>query len=67
MRGWNPHDGGPCPVDDHEIVDVRLRNGREGSNVAAAIFWHHDGRGDDVVAWRGDSDTLADSDGDDDA
>jgi len=71
--GWTRHDGGACPVADHALVKVLLRDGSVGRDkLADSLFWHHDGRGDDIVAWHlelaptGGS-TVADSDGDDGA
>lgn len=51
--GWIEHDGGPCPVADHAIVDALLRDGQCGENRCAdTLFWEHDGRRDDIVAYR---------------
>jgi len=50
--GWKPHDGGKQPTDDLAIIDYVCRNGARGHNLAECLFWHHDGRGDDIIAYR---------------
>lgn len=62
--GWIPWAGGECPVANGTLVDVRYRSGRENyelpaneiddrfSNDASYCFWHHDGMGNDIVAYR---------------
>lgn len=52
---WRPWSGGRQPVPDATLVDYRLRRdepGKFGTNTADVLFWHHDGRGDDLIAWR---------------
>lgn len=52
---WSHWAGGRQPVPDATIVDYRLRRdepGKFGTNTADVLFWHHDGRGDDIIAWR---------------
>lgn len=50
--GWVEHTGGPCPVNESEPVEAMLRDGRAGIRAAFTLFWNHDGRDDDIVAYR---------------
>lgn len=53
--GWITHTGGPQPVADGTIVDVRFANGRKNSLCPAAAWaWEYKGEPDDylIVAYR---------------
>jgi hypothetical protein len=54
--GWVPWYGGHCPVSRTQLVEVRLRNGRESPALwPAEIVWKHGMlgiRSDDVIAYR---------------
>lgn len=50
--GWIEHDGGPCPVPPGSAPTVRLRSGSEGIQVACCLVWEHDGRSDDIIAYK---------------
>jgi hypothetical protein len=51
---YKPHHGGPMPVQAHDLVDIRLRDGHEAKAVPAGLLdWHHFGPDyDDIVGWR---------------
>ena len=54
-EGWIEHDGSDvCPIqDDRTTIDIMLRNGRVFDREQRSTwFWHHDGRGDDIIAYR---------------
>lgn len=42
----------PDGVSAWEVVEYRLRNGEEATAEASAVFWHHTGDADDIVAYR---------------
>lgn len=48
--GWVPWTGEPVPPDT--LVEYRLRDGRQATNTADALFWQHDGNHDDIIAYR---------------
>lgn len=56
--GWIPWEGGDCPVAHSTTVDVRLRLGCEGCDVASNWRWLHETRGNsilegaDIIAYR---------------
>ena len=56
--GWIPWEGGKCPVAHGTVVDVRLRLGHEGCDVASNWRWHHatqessDVKEGDIIAYR---------------
>ena len=56
--GWIPWKGGECPVAHGTVVDVRLRLGHEGCDVASNWRWHHatqkssDVKELDIIAYR---------------
>ena len=56
--GWIPWEGGECPVAHGTVVDVRLRLGCEGCDVASNWRWYHETRGNpileggDIIAYR---------------
>ena len=56
--GWIPWEGGKCPVAHGTVVDVRLRLGHEGCDVASNWRWHHatqessDVKELDIIAYR---------------
>lgn len=63
VRDWLAHDGGPCPVDPDQRVEVRHRSGEtsetyirskhyRGDNRARSWYWRHDGDAGDIVAYR---------------
>lgn len=53
---WIEWRGGPCPVRAGALVEAKLRGCRDdyvsGPRDAVAFYWHHDGDGSDVVAYR---------------
>jgi hypothetical protein len=51
-EGWIAHDGGPCPVNEGSAPEVMLRNRRTGVVIAICLAWEHDGRGDDIIAFK---------------
>jgi len=50
--GWIEWAGGECPVAPGSAPHVQLRDGRMGVHVACCLIWEHDGRGDDIIAYR---------------
>lgn len=51
--GYTPHDGGPMPVAGDVTVDAVFRFGKiDFSFPAIRLSWFHDGRGDDIIAWK---------------
>ena len=36
---WIEHDGGPCPVADDAIVEIRFANGKQAKRESRARFW----------------------------
>lgn len=53
--GWIKHDGGPCPVPLDSIVDVMIFSRQTGNFFACNLLWEHDGRQDDIIAYRPES------------
>jgi len=51
-EGWVEHQGGPCPVPEMSFPEIMLRNGNRGAHLAFDLIWEHDGRSDDIVAYR---------------
>lgn len=51
-QGWIEHEGGACPVHEMSFPEVILRSGRKGVHAAHNLIWEHDGRSDDIVAYR---------------
>jgi hypothetical protein len=52
MTEWIEHHGGHCPVPENSWPTVKLRNGESGEHFAFNLIWEHDGRGDDIVAYK---------------
>ena len=52
--GWIPHDGGPCPVGDEQLVDVRFRSGSISTEPVSAGYyvWEHQDFSSDIIAYR---------------
>lgn len=48
---WTRWKGGPCPVRDDYLVEVRLRDGRVIDDFANTFYWMHL-CGSDIVAYR---------------
>jgi len=51
-EGWLRHDGGPCPVAEESTVKVKLRSGDIGTMKGYELYWEHDGRTDDIIAYK---------------
>jgi hypothetical protein len=51
-EGWIAHDGGPCPVNEGSLPKIMLRDGKTGFILGCALIWEHDGRGDDIIAYK---------------
>jgi hypothetical protein len=62
MSEWIKWNGGECPVEKGVLVDVRYRDGDEKLGIPALVgvpgreateyFWHDEGVGCDIVAYR---------------
>lgn len=58
MRGWIKHDGGNCPVNEGDIIDVRYRDGGEHEAVTVTVVgamntvWCHTGTTNDIMEYR---------------
>lgn len=54
MTDWIEWKGGDQPVEDGTIVEFKLRINENISYTgnACRLFWHHDGREDDIIAYR---------------
>ena len=51
--GWIEWDGGECPVDGREMVDVIFgRGGKMSPNIADCWRWSHEGTDSDIIAYR---------------
>lgn len=51
--GWIEWGGGECPLSENTAIDFICRDGDEGFDYEAReIGWHHDGAGDDIIAYR---------------
>jgi len=55
--GWIDWAGGECPVDDHQVVEVKFRDGCMFRCRAGDYAWFHDGSetrqgNGDIVAYR---------------
>ena len=54
-NGWVEYDGGGCPVDANEVVEVFLRKGRpskDGPKAAHKWGWSIEDVGGDIIKWR---------------
>jgi len=52
-EGWLPWDGGDeCPVEPATSVTVKLRDDKVGTMLACELYWEHDGRADDIIAYK---------------
>lgn len=57
---WIEWAGGKCPVDDDALVEVRFRDDavpEKGVRIewpvrAWELAWYHDGKDDDIIAYR---------------
>ena len=47
---WAGDDADNAPV--IALVDIERRDGLKGRGWSESMFWHHDGRGDDIVRYR---------------
>ena len=52
MSEWIKWNGGVCPVEDIEVVNVELRDGRRDISEACRFTWLHDGSGSDIIGYR---------------
>lgn len=55
VNPWIDHAGGPCPVPEDTMVDVRFRDRDIESDIHAGFWsdwWLHDGSATDIVAYR---------------
>lgn len=55
--GWIPHDGNECPVGDHTIVQIKIRDGLVSAPERAGSWgWRDIGRSKphrhDIIAYR---------------
>ena len=51
--GWFAWGGGQRPVPEDMLVDYRMRSATfVETRPAGQLAWHHDGQGDDIVAYR---------------
>lgn len=50
---WKRWTGGPCPVDEGEIVHYKTRGGRKSAGPAGRLNWANDGEdpADDIIAY----------------
>ena len=53
--GWIDWAGGACPVDEHQVVRVELRDGSASRGFAGDYVWSHDG----PEHWQGNCDIVA--------
>jgi hypothetical protein len=44
--------GGACPVDTHDRVEVKRRNGMKIKGFGKSFYWNHAGWPGDVLAYR---------------
>lgn len=50
---WIEWKGGKCPLPENTAIDFICRDGDEGFDYEAReIGWHHNGAGDDIIAYR---------------
>lgn len=52
MSEWVEWKGGVCPVPGDTLVELRVRKGDVGCDVAKACWWDHRGEPGDIVAYR---------------
>lgn len=54
--GWFEWNGGAQPVDDHVLVEVKLRDGTVYDDTGSELAWSHDrvriGMGTDIISYR---------------
>ncbi len=50
--GWFEWAGGEISFPKDWTVEFKLRSGSRGSGVAENYWWHHDGGGYDIIAYR---------------
>lgn len=50
--GWIPWSGGQCPVDGNVMVELRLRDNTDATDIAENRFWNHCGNKADIIAYR---------------
>jgi hypothetical protein len=53
--GWIDWAGGECPVDEHQVVRAKLRDGGMSRGRAGDYAWFHDG----PEHWQGNCDIVA--------
>ena len=51
-EGWIEWEGGECPVDTSEIIDIKFRDGEIETDKALGWRWHHDNNCADIIAYR---------------
>lgn len=52
MSEWIAWGGGAQPVLDSTLVEVRMRGGEKGKELAGKWYWPHDGADCDILAYR---------------
>ncbi len=50
--GWIPWSGGECPVDGSVMVELRLRDNTDATDIAENWFWNHCGNEADIISYR---------------
>lgn len=50
--GWIKWIGGECPVDNRQLVEVKLRDLSVYKFTADFYLWNHDNNDDDIIAYR---------------